>query len=151
MQKNAKSAFLYTIGYEGRSLKEFVNQLKNSDIGILVDVRQIPISRKKGFSKANLSQFLRNYNIDYLHLRELGSPRPLRKKVRLDGDYDSFFKEYSRYIKFQMGTVKELHRIVLDEICCLMCYERYPENCHRSIIAEEIKTFDGNGLIVKHL
>lgn len=70
MQNNTKSLFLYTIGYEGRNLNEFVSRLKYSGISTLVDVREIPISRKKGFSKTTLSQFLREYDIDYLHLKE---------------------------------------------------------------------------------
>lgn len=151
MRNNTKSLFLYTIGYEGRNLNEFVSRLKYSGISTLVDVREIPISRKKGFSKTTLSQFLREYDIDYLHLKELGSPKPLRKKVRSDGDYDSFFEEYSKYIKSQMGIIEELYRIVLDKVCCIMCYERFPDNCHRSIVAEEIKMFDSNGLMIKNI
>lgn len=152
MQINRLKSFsLYTIGYEGKSLDEFVNQLKDFHISTLVDVREVPFSRKKGFSKTPLSQYLNEYDIEYVHLKELGSPKPLREKVRLDGDYEYFFREYSRYIKSQIRVIEKLYQIILDKICCIMCYEKEPRNCHRAIIAEEIKRRSGNGLMIKHI
>lgn len=151
MKNNTELPFLYTIGYEGRTLNEFVGQLKEFDISILVDVRENPFSRKKGFSKTPLSQYLKEYDIEYLHLKTLGSPKPLRQKLRLDGNYDYFFEEYSKYIKSQMRIIEELYRIILTKICCIMCYEREPQDCHRFIVAQEIKRWDGNGLTIKHI
>ncbi len=152
MQINRLKPFsLYTIGYEGKSLDEFVNQLKDFHISTLVDVREVPFSRKKGFSKTPLSQYLNEYDIEYIHLKELGSPKPLREKVRLDGDYEYFFREYSKYIKSQIRVIEKLYQIILDKICCIMCYEKEPRNCHRFIVAEEIKRRDGNSLMVKHI
>ncbi len=149
--KRPKPFSLYTIGYEGKGLDEFVNQLKHFGISILVDVREVPFSRKKGFSKVPLSQYLKEYDIEYLHFRELGSPKPLRQKIRLDGDYDYFFEKYSRYIKSQIKITEELYRIILSKTCCIMCYEKEPRNCHRSIVAEEMERRDGNGLMIKHI
>lgn len=149
--EHTKQFFIYTMGYESRNLDVFVDRLKDFGISTLVDVREVPISRKKGFSKTPLSQYLKEYDIEYVHLKKLGSPKNLREKVRCDGDYDHFFREYSKHIKLQMRIIEELYQIVLDKICCIMCYEKLPENCHRSIVAEEIKKFDGNGLVVKHI
>ena len=90
---------LYTVGYEKKSVEEFVDCLKSYDIDTLVDVREIPLSRKKGFSKTLLSEFLEKSGIEYVHIKELGSPKELRNKLYADGDYQYFFKEYSKYIK----------------------------------------------------
>lgn len=149
--KRPKPFSLYTIGYQGRSLEEFVNQLRHFGISILVDVREVAFSRKKGFSKVPLSQYLKEYDIEYSHFKELGSPKPLRQKIRLDGDYDYFFEKYSRYIRSQIIIIEELYRIILSKTCCIMCYEREPRNCHRSIVAKEIKRRDDNGLMIKHI
>ncbi len=142
---------LYTIGYEGKSIDGFISHLKQSGISTLVDVREIPISRKKGFSKTILSQHLKEHNIEYLHFKELGSPRELRKKVYVDNDYEYFFKEYSKYVKTRLNIIEKLYGIITSEICCLMCFEKEPQYCHRSIVAEEIKNRDGNGLKINHL
>jgi len=143
--------YLYTIGYEGRDLYGFVNKLKDLSISTLIDVREYPLSRKKGFSKTLLSQYLKKNKIQYFHLKKLGSPKSLRIKVRLDSNYTYFFKEYSKYIKSQKGTIEELYQIIVNGICCIMCYEKEPNYCHRSIIAEELIKRDGNGLLIKHI
>jgi len=151
MKNNTELSFLYTIGYEGRTLDEFVAQLKEFDISILVDVREIPHSRKKGFSKIPLSRCLREYHIDYLHVQELGSPKRLRQKLRLDGDHNYFSDEYYKYIRSRTKIIKDLYASILGKVCCIMCYEKSFENCHRNIVADEIKKLDGNGIIVQHI
>lgn len=142
---------LYTIGYEGKNIYSFINHLKQAGISTLVDIREIPISRKKGFSKTILSEHLKENNIGYIHLKKLGSPKSLRKKVFEDNDYDYFFKEYSKYLKTQLDIIEELHQTILSETCCLMCFEKEAEYCHRKIVAEEIKIRDGNGLKINHI
>ena len=142
---------MFTIGYEGRDIDHFANRLKDFGVSTLIDVREIPLSRKKGFSKSSLRQFLDEVGVEYLHFGELGSPKFLREKLRIDGDYEYFFKEYGLYVKSQTHAIEELHQIITGKTCCLMCYERMPENCHRSIVAQEIKEQDSNGLAVKHI
>ena len=73
------SCKLYTIGYEGRDIDEFVSLLKDNRITRLIDVREIPFSRKKGFSKSRLNERLQNENIDYVHIKALGSPSEIRE------------------------------------------------------------------------
>ncbi|MDO8525911.1 MAG: DUF488 domain-containing protein [Candidatus Omnitrophota bacterium] len=142
---------LYTIGYEGRGLEEFTSRLKDYGVEVLVDVRDVPLSRKKGFSKTPLSQYLEEEGIDYIHLKSLGSPKDIRDKVKTDGDYKYFYTAYSSYIKSQQDSVKTLHQIVVNSSVCIMCYERDPYSCHRLVVAEEVKKKDGNGLAVKHI
>jgi uncharacterized protein (DUF488 family) len=142
---------LYTIGYEGRDIEEFALDLKNFGIQVLVDVRDLPFSRKKGFSKTPLSQYLQEFDIEYIHLKSLGSPKDLRDKVRNDGDYEYFHKEYSAYIQSQKETIEELYEIVLNNNSCLMCYERNPYSCHRLDVAREIEKRDGNNLSIQHI
>ena len=42
---------LFTIGYEGVSLDDFLATLENTAIDVLLDIREFPVSRRKGFSK----------------------------------------------------------------------------------------------------
>jgi len=142
---------LYTIGYESKSINGFITKLKNNNIKKLIDVRELPISRKKGYSKSQFSKLLEYNDIDYIHIKELGSPKKLRKKLREDLDFNYFFKEYRRYLKTQHGVVYDLYETILKETCCLMCYEDLPTKCHRIEICNEIKKIDGNGLEIKHL
>lgn len=146
-----KTYEILTIGYEGRKIDDFVDCLKLSDISRLIDVREIPLSRKKGFSKTALRERLEKENIEYVHLKALGSPSLIRNKLKSDWDYNYFFKAYLEYLSQNMGVVKEVYEFLSDGINCFMCFERSPEKCHRSAVANKIKEYDGNGLQIKHI
>jgi uncharacterized protein (DUF488 family) len=142
---------LYTIGYEGRDIEEFVGRLKEFGVTRLIDVREIPLSRKKGFSKSALKQRLEEENIEYAHYKALGSPTKMRHKLRADWDYDHFFEAFSAYLAGKMDVIEEVHEYLSDGINCLMCFERKPQQCHRSCVADKIKERDGNGLLIQHI
>ncbi len=142
---------LLTIGYEGREIDEFVDRLKQFNISRLIDVREIPLSRKPGFSKTSLRERLEDENIEYVHVKALGSPSAIRNKLKTDWDYDYFFKAYSKYLSQNMEVVKEVYQFISDGVNCIMCFERFPEKCHRTAVADKIKEYDGNGLKIKHI
>lgn len=143
---------LFTIGYENKSLEDFVGKLTQFGISTVIDVREIPLSRKRGFSKTKLREYLEQFDIKYIHFKELGSPKQLRKKLYADTDYDYFFDEYRNYLKTKIETVKSLYwETIIHEVSCLMCMEQEALFCHRKIVAEEIKEINGNGLLIKHL
>lgn len=142
---------LFTMGYEGREIDEFVERLKQYDISCLIDVREMPLSRKKGFSKSALGERLQQEHIEYIHIKALGCPSPIRNKVKADGDYDWFFKAYSEYLSDNMEVVAGLREYISNGNVCLMCYERSHEECHRSVVANKIKEYYGKGVQVRHI
>jgi uncharacterized protein (DUF488 family) len=142
---------LYTIGYESKSIDDLISQLKNHNVATLVDVREIPISRKKGFSKTVFSEYLNKNGIEYIHLKKLGSPKNLRKELKKNKDYRSFFDKYLEYVRLHKDVIYNLYKIILEKNCCIMCYEDLPSKCHRKIICGEIEKIDGNGLEIEHL
>ena len=142
---------LLTIGYEGLKIDEFVVRLKQFNISRLIDVRKIPLSRKSGFSKSALRERLEDENIQYIHIKALGSPSSIRKKLKSGGNYEFFFKEYSGYLSGNIDSIKELYQYISDGINCIMCFERVPEKCHRSVITDKIQEYDGNRLKIKHI
>jgi uncharacterized protein (DUF488 family) len=142
---------LFTIGYEGISLDSFVNHLKNFAIDCVIDVRETPISRKKGFSKSELTETLSRENIRYLHLRELGSPRPIRERLKRDYDYRLFFKNIENHLAKQKDAIEIAYSHVARNTCCLLCFEHHAEKCHRKLVAEKIQERDSNGLQIINL
>ena len=78
---------LFTIGYEGRSIDEYLNLLIKNNIKVLCDVRKNPLSRKYGFSKQSLQKNLAQLNIQYLHIPRLGINSHLRKNLETEQDY----------------------------------------------------------------
>ena len=89
---------ILTIGYEGTSLADFLATLKAAGVQRLLDIRELPISRRKGFSKSALSKALAETGIAYCHERALGSPREIRYRLREDGDLARFFSDFREYL-----------------------------------------------------
>jgi uncharacterized protein (DUF488 family) len=128
---------LFTIGYEGAALDDFVHTLQSAKIDVLLDVRELPISRRKGFSKTALSNALTVAGIDYRHEKQLGSPRTIRHRLREDGNYPRFFREFDRHLNEQGALLT----LLVDELkgnVALMCYERDHEACHRRSVADAL-------------
>lgn len=129
---------LYTIGYEGMELHHFIATLHAYEVDILVDVRELPASRRRGFSKSALKEALEASGIAYRSERKLGTPRPIRKRVREDGDYPRFFREFGEHLAEQLPLVEQLAH-ELDGNVALMCYEHDPLTCHRTPVAEAFR------------
>ncbi len=130
---------LLTMGYEGLDLPTFLEALDAKKVKVVVDVREVPISRKKGFSKTALSQAVTKKGMDYIHLRDLGSPRKIRKRLYLDGDYEAFFSAYELYLDGQGEALITLRSLIeQNQRVCLLCFEKSHENCHRSRLADRV-------------
>ncbi|UCF43976.1 MAG: DUF488 domain-containing protein [Planctomycetota bacterium] len=84
---------LFTVGYEGTNINGFIANLLTNSVDCVLDVRQRPLSRKPGFSKNELAQRLNSSKIQYVHLPDLGTPKPIRQKLKSTRDYSTFFKK----------------------------------------------------------
>jgi uncharacterized protein (DUF488 family) len=142
---------LFTVGYQGTTIEAFIAHLTNKNIDCVLDVRAFPLSRKPGFSKTALAQTLSRAKIQYAHLGDLGTPKPIRDNLKSDGDYPRFFKRMNAYLAGQKDAIEAAYSYVLNNTCCLMCFERLAAECHRKIVAAKIKARNGNGLKVKHI
>ena len=142
---------VFTMGYEGYNINSFIEQVVNTGIDLVVDVREIPISRKKGFSKTALNNHLANNDIKYIHFKKLGSPKELRHKVKEDKDFNSFSKEYKKVLKTRLNEITQLTELVLKYKSCLLCYEKDALYCHRSIISNELINRNESNLQIKHI
>ena len=141
----------YTVGYAQKDITKFIAELEAHSIDVLVDVREYPLSRKKGFSKTALAEYLRQCGIEYWHFRELGSPKELRKKYAEDGDFDYFRKHFKEGFEVRRDILKLLLEQTATNTICLMCFEADWSGCHRGILAEELISLDGGVTSVQHL
>jgi len=128
---------LFTLGYEGAELSDFLNVLKQQEIDLLLDVRELPLSRRKGFSKNALREALEGCGIDYRHERRLGSPKTLRHRLYADGDYKIFFRDFGNHLKGQQDLLETLAEELTGNVV-LVCYEKDYRTCHRSAVADAL-------------
>jgi uncharacterized protein (DUF488 family) len=142
---------LFTIGYEHATTRAMLDELAQSKVDVVIDVRAVTSSRRPGFSKRQLAAGLDERGIGYVHLRALGTPKEGRLAAR-SGKRDELFRIYAKHLKTPDA------RAEMDELAtlaksgrrlCLLCYERDPEGCHRLRVAELIR--ERTGAKVEHL
>lgn len=130
---------LFTIGYElHRSSASLIEALRAAGVRRLVDVRELPLSRKRGFSKTALASALDAANIEYEHVRALGNPKPYRDLYKA-GRVDEGEKRYRAHL--HNGSYPALIELseTLDGIpTCLLCFEAAYEHCHRAVIVNAL-------------
>jgi uncharacterized protein (DUF488 family) len=132
---------LFTIGYEKALPAAVLGEIKRAKIDLLVDTRAVAASRRPGFSKRQLAASLDEVGIAYLHLQKLGTPSEGRQAAR-SGDFDTLWRVYDKHIKTaeaQAALGELLALIKSGRRVCLLCYERDPQECHRSRIAALVK------------
>jgi uncharacterized protein (DUF488 family) len=140
---------VYTIGYEGTDIVRFVKTLTAVGVEAVADVRAVPLSRKKGFSKNSLRDHLENAGIKYLPMKELGDPKEGREAAK-SGDYDRFRTIYTAHVDQpeSVAAIEKLAATSQELAVCLLCFERDPKTCHRYIVGERMGAF---GYEMQHL
>lgn len=134
---------LYTLGYEGFDIDAFVKRAKAAGVRTIVDVRELPLSRKKGFSKLSFREALSAVGIAYFHVPALGCPKPVRDRFKLDGDWTAYTKAFLAYIATQEATVRELVKVSKATAACLVCFEADYTMCHRTFVARAARKLGG--------
>ncbi len=130
---------IYTIGYEGIDIEQFFTLLKAHGIETVVDVRELPLSRKPGFSKKSLADALNLSGLEYTHLADLGCPKPIRDRYRNDANWKRYKEGFLRHLKNQDEAIDELTLLAASSNCALLCFEADFNYCHRSIVADAVR------------
>lgn len=131
----------FTIGYEGRNIGDFIERLLDYNIEQLMDIREIAFSRKNSFSKGMLMSYLKEAGIRYKHFSSLGSPKDIRDILHKDWNYKKFFEEYQKHIDDEdvKEELRDIEGLSKMRRTAIMCFEREPSRCHRSIVSNELK------------
>lgn len=147
------NTILYTIGYEGISLEEYLNKLIINGIKVLCDVRKNSLSMKFGFSKSQLKNACEGVGIKYLHFPELGIDSDKRHALISQKDYDNLFDHYRsntlRNTILQQENILELLKV--NKRIALTCFEANICQCHRKHLAEAITKLPTYNFELKHI
>jgi uncharacterized protein (DUF488 family) len=139
-----------TIGYEGISLDTFIAALVSKGIKQVIDVRELPLSRRKGFSKTAISAALLKAGIEYIHLKSLGDPKPGRIAARegRDAEFRHIFGRHMKTDEAQRGLALCAEH-AKTKPSALLCFERCHSCCHRAIVADALRL--AYGFRVQHI
>lgn len=123
-----------SIGYEGRSIRGFLNVLRRNGVRRLLDVRQLPLSRRQGFSKNTLKSALQDAGITYEHVKIAGNPyRHNRSKTT------ACLRSYKKYLDNRPNIVMNMAEKMVVGRIAVLCYERKHSHCHRSVLLEAVQ------------
>jgi uncharacterized protein (DUF488 family) len=143
-----------TIGVYGFTADSFRDELERAGVGRVIDVRQRRGVRGPEYAWANsqrLQSMLAEAGIDYVHRKDLAPTTELRRLQYAEDDRRGVGKrnrselapEYERRYVAEIlaradldGLARELSS---DRPAALLCVERDPEACHRSLIAERLR------------
>ena len=130
---------IFTIGYEGTTVPEFIAALKLADVERVIDVRALPLSRRPGFSKTALRSALEEAGIDYVHLKALGTPPDGRAAARA-GRHADLERIYAGQLELPEAIAQSAQMLALAEEkpTALLCMEREPAHCHRTLLLNAV-------------
>ncbi len=133
------SVALWTIGYEKASWAGVRDALLAAGIRRVIDVRDLPLSRRPGFSKRQLAAGLAEAGLAYTHLRALGTP-PEGRAAHRRRDWPVFWQIVEARLATTEATLAlaQAAALAADEPSCLLCYEADPAICHRCRVAERM-------------
>jgi len=123
---------LYTIGHSNHKIEDFINLLKQHEITCVADVRSAPYSRHSPqFNRESLALVLKAAKIEYMYLgKELGARRVDDYACDLS---KASFEQIAKTEEFKAG-IRRLIASTLEHRVALMCAEKEPLECHRSIL-----------------
>jgi uncharacterized protein (DUF488 family) len=150
---HSDKTILFTIGYEGISLEEYLNRLIKNDIKVLVDVRNNPLSMKYGFSKSQLQKYCASIGVQYVHLPEVGIKSEQRQELYEQSDYDKLFAIYRKEnLPNTVTTQKKIVELLKQhQRIALTCFEANIDQCHRKHLADAITRLLEFTFPVKHI
>jgi uncharacterized protein (DUF488 family) len=117
---------VFTIGTDHRTHYDFARLLLKYGIEVVFDVRRTPESREDHFRRDGLQALTAGQGIDYIFMgNELGGPR------------DEGMAQWTASDEFRRG-IDIIRGKAAKRVCCILCAERTPENCHRRVIADHL-------------
>jgi uncharacterized protein (DUF488 family) len=139
---------IFSIGYEGLHIDIFIEKLKQNGIERLIDIRQIPLSRKPGFSKKALQNELLEAGIGYFSIPELGTDKRSRERYRENGKIGALLEDFRSRLEENFERYEYLKSLAQARTSSIMCFEEDSKLCHRQIIETKLES---DGFKVIHL
>lgn len=138
---------VYTIGYSGFAISNFIEIIKANSISVIIDVRSQPYSRYfPEYNKEMLEKTLKHNSIGYQsYAKELGGKQSNPHYYSTEGYFD--FELYTKSENFIAGLKKLKEIMAQGHSCSLMCAEKNPINCHRGIMIAPVFYKEGYEII----
>jgi uncharacterized protein (DUF488 family) len=132
---------LYTIGFTQKRAETFFERLRQNGIRNLVDIRVNPHGQLAGFARQeDLPYFLRQLadGCTYAHMPELVPTKAILKEYRANRDWPRYVARFETLMDERNIPAALRPEVFYNQVCCLLCSEATPEQCHRRLVAERL-------------
>ncbi|MEA4826833.1 MAG: DUF488 domain-containing protein [Clostridium sp.] len=138
---------IYTIGHSSHTSEYFLYLLRKFGINSIVDIRSIPFSRYvPHFNKDNIKNFLNSNHIYYIYMaREFGLLQEGENLLHPEGYLD--FNKVRQTSSFNKGVERLKNGLHKDYRIAIMCAEKDPIDCHRSILVAPALIREGYSVV----
>jgi len=140
---------MFTIGFTRKSMRDFVEILRDSKINRVVDIRLRPVSQYSGFArKEDLEFLLELIGVEYVHTGELAPTSSLLDNYRANNDWGQYERGFVDLMR-QRKPDSLLRQLLTPGMnVAFLCTEDSPERCHRRLVAEYAKTIFPNMRVI---
>jgi Protein of unknown function, DUF488 len=147
-----RGLWLGSLGYElHKDHLAFARHVQAEGVERLIDVRELPISRRRGYAKSALAQAMADVGVEYIHMKALGNPKPFRDLYK-SGRVEDGQRGYQEHLLGeQRGALEDLGQLLREKRSALMCVEHDAATCHRSVIIEALQRELGLALDVAEI
>ena len=136
-----RPSVLVSVGYEGKTIDQFMGVLRELNVATLVDVRENAISRKRGFSRRGLEAACGDSAVAYVHEPTLGNPTHNRDGFR-EGSAASVKAYEDHMTTAGAGALQRVAQLLIRQTVALLCFEADPCSCHRSVVSAYLQRTD---------
>lgn len=141
-----------SVGYERyKDNVDFARRLRDAEVECLVDVRELPISRRRGYAKTALGAAMSEVGIEYVHMRALGNPKPFRDLYKSGRAAEGRERYQHHLLSEGREALDALVPRLRDKRTALMCVEHDPSTCHRTVILDALRDELGLALDVSEI
>jgi uncharacterized protein (DUF488 family) len=139
---------LFTIGYSNRLINDFIALLQSHKITALCDARSMPYSsRNPEFNREPLKKALKAHKIEYVFLGEELGARPKDASCYTEGK--AIYRKIAATQLFKSGLDRLMLGLRKNFVIALMCAEKDPITCHRTILI--CRNLRGQGIDIRHI
>lgn len=128
---------IYTYGHQGHSIEEFLHEIDERQIHLVIDVRETPLCKENpSFSKFPLISSLREHHVEYLYVKALGCTEEIRQLQQEELGMLKYFQRYERHLQQHRNIIQDIAHQTKEMNLCILCAEPDPETCHRTLVAD---------------
>jgi uncharacterized protein (DUF488 family) len=129
---------VYTLGYQGKALAEFINPLREAEVDVVIDIRLRNTSHLAGYTKRDDLAFLlrEGFGLAYEHHPDLAPSPEILDAYRESKDWPAYQAHFLPLLIERHAEIMGREILARYHAPCLLCAEAKADQCHRRLVAE---------------